>query len=439
MAAHHGFTPEETLRAYNWGPGNVLKYRKGARKDIPDEALNYPGKILGIENTEGVAPPPGEEPPLPTTRPDSIAGEEQALPTPRPEQSEGDGVMDFLKKYVLGAKYQMTGGPVPQYREFGGSIFDQLVPGQTNIDQGVDPVIPSSNVVPGFEGQDPSKMSPIRKKAYEKALAQQQNNNIPVATPETINRNNPEVPVVGAPSISNDEEDGFDLGSWAAKNILGPKAKENLGVELEEEDKEFLDKKTAESERLAGPQIAEEENQIADGYVPTEEDVIKAEVKNVAETSPEAKEELKTKVLNKVDTDTIDAPKVEAEDKDVEAAAKKDPGMVEKAGGFLKGILGDLFDEKELKRAAIMYAGSRLLGYNHQGSLRHSLKNYVGRVDQKVTNRQEFVKTNAKNFTPASLQQYKETGDLSVLQKLGSPVTASGQYKTFYGPGGKAD
>ena len=113
MADHHGFTPEEALRAYNWGPGNVINYRKGKRKDIPSEALNYPGKILGIENTQGVTPPPGEEPPLPIARPDSIAGEEQAIPTPRPENlGEEPGVMDFLKKYVLGSKYQMTGGPV---------------------------------------------------------------------------------------------------------------------------------------------------------------------------------------------------------------------------------------------------------------------------------------------------------------------------------------
>ena len=40
MQKYHGFTPEETLRAYNWGPGNVINYNKGKRKDIPDEALN---------------------------------------------------------------------------------------------------------------------------------------------------------------------------------------------------------------------------------------------------------------------------------------------------------------------------------------------------------------------------------------------------------------
>ena len=96
MQKHHGFTPEETLRAYNWGPGNVINYNKGKRKDIPDEALNYPGKILGIENTQGVTPPPGEAPPQPIARPgqqfDRISDIPKASldryvqpgPTPRP-------------------------------------------------------------------------------------------------------------------------------------------------------------------------------------------------------------------------------------------------------------------------------------------------------------------------------------------------------------------
>ena len=96
MQKYHGFTPEETLRAYNWGPGNVINYNKGKRTDIPDEALNYPGKILGIENTQGVTPPPGEAPPAPVARPGeqfdrlsdipkaSLDRYVQPGPTPRP-------------------------------------------------------------------------------------------------------------------------------------------------------------------------------------------------------------------------------------------------------------------------------------------------------------------------------------------------------------------
>ena len=70
-----------------------------------------------------------------------------------------------------------------------------------------------------------------------------------------------------------------------------------------------------------------------------------------------------------------------------------DPDTVKKTGGsaskeeqnkttgFLKGLFGSLFDTDELKRMAVMYLGSRLMGYSHGGSLSFSVKNYLQRVD----------------------------------------------------------
>ena len=54
--------------------------------------MNYPGKILGIENTEGVTPQGDIA--TPTARPGSIKAEPQALPTPRPQPDSG-----FLGEY----------------------------------------------------------------------------------------------------------------------------------------------------------------------------------------------------------------------------------------------------------------------------------------------------------------------------------------------------
>ncbi len=51
---------------------------------------------------------------------------------------------------------------------------------------------------------------------------------------------------------------------------------------------------------------------------------------------------------------------------------KKDPGALEKAEGALKSFLGPLFDTQELKRMAVLYLGSRLLGFNHGGSLQYT-------------------------------------------------------------------
>ena len=99
-----------------------------------------------------------------------------------------------------------------------------------------------------------------------------------------------------------------------------------------------------------------------------------------------------------------------------EEAAKADPSLVEKATGFFKGAFDDLFDEGELARMALMYVGSRALGYSHGGSLNWAAKQYVSRLDAKQASRQDFIKTNAKNYPAASLEAYRKTGDLSVLR-----------------------
>ena len=45
MQKHHNFTPEETLQAYNWGPGNMKKYVRGDIKTMPTETSQYVGKF----------------------------------------------------------------------------------------------------------------------------------------------------------------------------------------------------------------------------------------------------------------------------------------------------------------------------------------------------------------------------------------------------------
>ena len=224
--------------------------------------------------------------------------------------------------------------------------------------------------------------------------------------------------------------------SFFDKYIAGPKLKDERA--LTEDDKGFLDKQTAESEILASDQLAEEENQIAD--IPLEVDPgLKQAVeeqeteKNIPEIPEEIKESKARNLLaeqleqnSEVDQDeeagmTADAAKIDAAGAE---AVKADPSLAQQAGGFLKEAFGDLFDPKELARMAILYAGSRALGYSHNGSLRHVGKGYLQRVDAKQSAKVAAAATKEKRafelaktdkFTPASVSAYRKSGDPASL------------------------
>ena len=127
-------------------------------------------------------------------------------------------------------------------------------------------------------------------------------------------------------------------------------------------------------------------------------------------------------------------------DAEVEAKGKEAPkGFVDQAKSALVGAFGDLFDAKELGRMAIMYAGSRALGYSHGGSLQFAAKQYVTRVDAANASHKTYVKDLAKSgkYTSKSVEAYNKSKDLSDLQPAGVAINPTGQFKTFYGPNGK--
>ena len=98
----------------------------------------------------------------------------------------------------------------------------------------------------------------------------------------------------------------------------------------------------------------------------------------------------------------------------------------------LKSFFGDLFDTKELKRAAIVYLGSRLMGNSHNGSLRYIAKSYLTRVDTKSAARSKWIRENATKYTPASLKLYEQEGDWSVLVPKGQIPRSTADRKFFY-------
>ncbi len=85
---------EDTLRAYNWGQGNLRAYHSGKRKDMPQEAAEYPQKVLARLEQDGppqleLDDPPDFDLPPDVEHPALKSGE---TPGPRDYQKELDNM-----------------------------------------------------------------------------------------------------------------------------------------------------------------------------------------------------------------------------------------------------------------------------------------------------------------------------------------------------------
>ena len=87
-----------------------------------------------------------------------------------------------------------------------------------------------------------------------------------------------------------------------------------------------------------------------------------------------------------------------------------------------------MLDTGELKRMAIMYAGSRIMGGSHAGSLNFAAKQYVTRVDKKVSDHKAYVKklTEDGTYEPKSIALYNKTKNIADLAKKGATYSNTG-------------
>ena len=154
----------------------------------------------------------------------------------------------------------------------------------------------------------------------------------------------------------------------------------------------------------------------------------------------------------------------QTEDSAIKTGENADPKDVSKAESFLSDIFGDLFDKDELKRMAIMYVGSRMMGGSHNGSMNFAAKQYVSRVDKKVAakkaeekalaeekrlDEKALAKERRQNVfsliekgkkTTDSIAAYEKSGDpRDLVDKpvLTKPPTSTGKTFTFYDKGGR--
>ena len=151
------------------------------------------------------------------------------------------------------------------------------------------------------------------------------------------------------------------------------------------------------------------------------------------------KDEVAKAILNTTNNDAGPGPDQPGANNNTETVKdtgkKAPPAEQKKAEGFLKGLLGNVFDSKELKRMAIMYLGSRLLGYNHGGSLNFALKQYMERIDAKEAAGRKYATSAAaaKKFKPTSLAKFIQTGNYDDLEYLPTQLRETGNTKKFHG------
>lgn len=155
-------------------------------------------------------------------------------------------------------------------------------------------------------------------------------------------------------------------------------------------------------DRAQGKKVVGYENQgNLDG---PEREAVDSAVNEALDTAPDGT----TKV--EIPSGTIPVTK-----KDVEDVKKEDPAGWEKAMSWITRTFG--VTGQDLARFGLLYAGSRLAGYDHQGSMSWSFE--VAGTDLVERRSMEAQITQTGKYTPASIQDFHRTGDFSKLKPLG--------------------
>ena len=114
--------------------------------------------------------------------------------------------------------------------------------------------------------------------------------------------------------------------------------------------------------------------------------------------------------------------------------SKKDPAKVTEAKGLLSSIFGDLFDTKELARAAIMYLGARATGMSGNQALAFAGKTYLSREAASDQAHKKHLNKLIEDgtMTSASIKIYSKTEDVADLIPKGVTYTSMGETETYY-------
>ena len=111
--------------------------------------------------------------------------------------------------------------------------------------------------------------------------------------------------------------------------------------------------------------------------------------------------------------------------------------VVDKSIEYFKDAFSSMFDGEELARMAMVYAGSRAMGYDHGGSLNYSMKNYMKRVEANKSYAKKAVldKDFADRFESKSLAKYAKSADVNDLIPKGKSSNLQSVSGSLYVPG----
>ena len=91
----------------------------------------------------------------------------------------------------------------------------------------------------------------------------------------------------------------------------------------------------------------------------------------------------------------------------------KAEGLLSSVGSFFKDNFSTLLDDDKLKNAALLYLGSRAMGYSHAGSLNFVGKRYMGQIESKLKTADQAALTG--KYSKESISKYRDTGNPSDL------------------------
>ena len=116
-----------------------------------------------------------------------------------------------------------------------------------------------------------------------------------------------------------------------------------------------------------------------------------------------------------------------------EKAGKPVPDIPEtrfqKAKNWFSETFKEVIDSDKLKEAALLYAGSRILGHSHRGSAAFVGERYVRGLDrkQKIAD----AASTSGRYDPESIKKFRDTGVMEDLIKLPAGVKSISDYKTY--------